>query len=129
MKDEDRFGPNGAVMGAMSDDMKEEYRRASRIDFDVGDLVPTVVFAALMPFLLNASFPAALGPAWGAVFIGVGLLTTVGDVRRLKSDHPSDWSARQRWSRADARTRVAQIAVAILLPIGTAAFLSPFFGG
>ena len=128
MKDEDRFGPNGAVMGAMSDEMKEEYRKANRIDFDVGDVVPTVVFAALMPFLLTASFPAALGPAWGAVFIGVSLLAAAGDLRRLKSDHPSDWSARQRWSRADARTRVAQIAMAILLPIGTASLLSPVFG-
>ena len=125
----DRFGPNGAVMDEMSDEMREEYEHADySLDFRLADSVPTVIGAVAMPFAIRSEVAVDLGPSLGVLILALAGLYGAVDVLRIRNEHPASWREHQRWSMADWRARVMQVVLAASVPLGMAAVLSAVFG-
>ena len=126
---EDRFGPNGAVMDGMSDEVRAEYERASRFDVSLSDCIPNLIAILAAPFAMQSDAVRDLGPAAGASLVVLSLLLGVAETRRVRAAHPGDWRGRLRWSRADACGRLVHVAGTVLMVIGIAAALSSLFKG
>ena len=122
----DRFGPNGAVMNEMTEEMGAEYGRTSRLDFALSDAIPAFVGAAAAPILVTTDLAPGIGAPLGAALVAVALLFAVIEARRLKAMWPDDRAKRQqhqRWFRGDVRTRLMHLLLAVLLPLGLAGLL------
>lgn len=125
----ERFGPNGAVMGAMSEAMQDEYERADdRLDFQLGEAIPTVIGVVTVPFVIGSEIASSMGASLGVLVLGVVCLYASIDLVRIKNAHPSDWREHWRWGQADWRTKIMQVVLAACVPLGVAAVTADLFG-